>query len=83
VSEFNPHVVLLDLMMPGLNGFQVCKDLRASPSTKNIRVIAMTGYPSSENVAEILDAGAETCLSKPFSNELLRQQLGLIKDKAG
>lgn len=83
VSEFNPHVVLLDLMMPGLNGFQVCKDLKASPSTKNIRVIAMTGYPSSENVAEILDAGAETCLSKPFSNELLRQQLGLIKDKAG
>jgi len=82
VSEFCPHVVLLDLMMPGLNGFQVCKDLKASSSTQNIRVIAMTGYPSSDNVNEILNVGAEICLSKPFSSEVLRQQLGLVRAEA-
>ncbi len=82
VNEFCPHVILLDLMMPGLNGFQVCTDLKASPSTRNIRVIAMTGYPSADNVEAIIDAGAEACLSKPFSSELLRQQLGLIKVEA-
>jgi CheY-like chemotaxis protein len=69
--------MLLDLMMPGMDGFEVCSRLKADNATKNIRVVAMTGYPSDENVNRILAAGAECCLAKPLDREKLLAVLGL------
>lgn len=79
VTEFEPHIILLDLMMPGLNGFDVCRRLKSKPDTKAIRIIAMTGFPSQDNVDNILSAGAEICFSKPFNKKLLFDHLGLAK----
>ncbi len=67
LQRFQPNIVLLDLMLPGIDGFSICRRLRKDPETRTIRIIAMTGYDSPENVSRILDAGAEICLSKPFS----------------
>jgi excisionase family DNA binding protein len=67
LQRFEPDILLLDLMLPGIDGFSICRRLRRDPETRSIRIIAMTGYDSPENVTRILDAGAETCLSKPFS----------------
>jgi len=50
VNELKPNVILLDLMMPGLDGFGVCEQIKKSPLTEDIRVIAMTGFPSPANV---------------------------------
>ena len=66
VQQFVPDTMLIDLMMPGLDGFEVCRRLKADPVTRGIRVIAMTGFPSPENTRRALDAGAERCLAKPF-----------------
>lgn len=77
MSSFKPHIVLLDLMMPGIDGFEVCQNIKSDPATKATRVIAMTGFPNDENVVRILDAGAETCLSKPFSFETLLTEIGV------
>lgn len=77
VESFNPDIVLLDLMMPGLDGFEVCKRLKAETSTQSIRIIAMTGFYSNENVARIIQAGAEICLAKPFKAEALLDAIGL------
>lgn len=74
---FKPDVVLLDLMMPGLDGFQVCRQIKADPATHEIRVIAMTGYATSENRAGILAAGAEACLDKPLDEDQLLAALHL------
>lgn len=71
VQQFLPDVMLIDLMMPGLDGFEVCRRLKADPVTRSIRLIAMTGYPSSENTERALAVGAECCLSKPFDTQLL------------
>jgi len=79
IHEFNPDVILLDLMMPGMDGFQVCERLKSDRATKNIRVIAMTGYPSVMNVEKILAAGAEVCLSKPVDRHELLELLGVSK----
>ena len=79
IHEFNPDVILLDLMMPGMDGFQVCERLKNDRATKNIRVIAMTGYPSAMNVEKILAAGAEVCLSKPVDRHELLELLGVSK----
>ena len=77
VREFEPDVILLDLMMPGMNGFQVCRLLKAGATTKAIRLIAMTGYPSDENIKLILSVGAEVCLAKPIDEQVLLKHLGL------
>lgn len=77
VQIFQPHVILLDLMMPGLSGFDVCRTLKDEPATKPIRIIAMTGYPTQENIDLILAAGAETCLAKPLEPGLLLDAIGI------
>ena len=77
VHSFEPHVVLLDLMMPGVDGFEVCRDIKQNPTTRAIRVVAMTGYYEDANVASILDAGAEVCLSKPFKLNALLRAIGI------
>ncbi len=73
--SFTPHVVLLDLMMPGMDGFEVCQRIKSQPTTAAIRIIAVTGYPSEENIQKILAAGAEACLSKPIDEALLERLL--------
>lgn len=71
VHNFEPSVMLLDLMMPGMDGFEVCRALKQDPSTRHIRVLAMTGYPTSENIERIMNAGAEVCLEKPIDTSRL------------
>ena len=77
IPRFKPDVVLLDLKMPGLDGFEVCRMIKDDIETRFIRVIAMSGYCSDENRNEIIEAGAETCLAKPFTVTSLQQALGL------
>lgn len=77
MESFQPDIVLLDLMMPGVNGFQVCKQLKADARWKSVRVIAMTGYYAEENVEQILGAGAEACLAKPILVEDLYSAIGM------
>lgn len=77
VYQFNPNIILLDLMMPWLDGFEVCKRIKSEQDTRDIRVIAMTGFPSQENIDRILVAGAETCLSKPISKDTLLNAIGM------
>lgn len=77
VLQFKPNIILLDLMMPGMDGFVVCKRLKSGQITRDIRVIAMTGFPSKENVERILLAGAETCLSKPVSKDTILNAIGM------
>jgi len=77
IHKFRPQIVLLDIMLPGVDGFEVCRQLQADPETREIRVIAMTGYYSKETTQRILQAGAEACLQKPFSRVQLLDALGL------
>ena len=78
VRDMAPHIILLDLMIPGINGFEVCKGIKSSVLTAKTRVIAMTGNPSVENVDKILAAGADVCLAKPIERDDLLELLGLI-----
>jgi excisionase family DNA binding protein len=77
VLQFKPNIILLDLMMPGMDGFQVCKRLKSGQITRDVRIIAMTGFPSKENIDRILLAGAETCLSKPVSKDTILNAIGM------
>lgn len=75
LHTIKPDLILLDLMMPGMNGFEVCERIKRNPTTRNIKVVAMTGFSSEHNMTRILNAGAETCLKKPIDFALLRDIL--------
>ncbi|MFN2614148.1 MAG: response regulator transcription factor [Actinomycetota bacterium] len=66
-SSSPPDVVILDVMMPGINGYDVCRALRASPATKGARVVMLTAKSESFDKEEALLAGADGFFTKPFS----------------
>ena len=71
VVTFRPDIVLLDLRMPGLDGFQICRTIKADPETSGTVVIAMTGFYSPETEARILECGAMRCFAKPVEPSTL------------
>jgi excisionase family DNA binding protein len=77
VHVFAPNVVLLDYMMPGIKGSEVCRQIKQIPGLAEVRVIAMSGYLSPEYEQELLDAGAECCITKPIDPAKLLRLLGL------
>ncbi|NVB41272.1 response regulator [Pseudenhygromyxa sp. WMMC2535] len=66
VATFRPQLIFLDLMMPGVDGFEVCTRLKKDAATANSEVIAITGYYTEANMERILGAGAAACLKKPL-----------------
>ena len=77
VKDFMPSTILLDLKMPGMDGFEVCRMIKEDPGTGAIRVITMTGHYTKPNIQKALDAGAESVLKKPFDDQALFEAVGL------
>lgn len=77
LHRFSPDIMLLDLMMPGLDGFAVCRQVKGEAETRGIRVVAMTGFHTPEHVERVVAAGAECCLPKPLNELNLLEILGL------
>jgi len=74
----HPDLVLLDVMMPGLSGFDVCARLRGSPAGKLVPIIMMTGLDDSESVEEAFHVGATDFISKPVNWTLLRFRIRYV-----
>jgi two-component system alkaline phosphatase synthesis response regulator PhoP len=70
-----PDVILLDVMMPMIDGFEVCKKLKADPQTANIPVIMLSAASHAESVQKGLNAGALDYMIKPFEPEKLDEML--------
>jgi len=65
VSEFQPHIVILDLLMAGMNGLDVCRNIKASPRSRQTRILVLTGYATTENIEKAKEGGADLCMAKP------------------
>jgi len=76
VGAFKPSVLILDVVMPRLDGVEVCRRLKATPETRGIRILGITGYP--DTIPRLLQAGADACLTKPLDVVALRRQLDLF-----
>jgi CheY-like chemotaxis protein len=78
-STTKPELIVLDLKMNGLNGFQVAERLKKSPQTADIPIMAMTGYFNKDLHYKLMATfGMETCIDKPFSPMELIVRIELI-----
>lgn len=77
VATFHPTVVLLDLKMPGMDGLEVCRRIKADPATRATRVVFLSGYMNNETREAMRVAGADLCLEKPLDMALLASHLEL------
>jgi CheY-like chemotaxis protein len=79
VREWHPDLILLDIMMPRISGFEVCKRLRADPATRDIVVLMVTALDQPSDVERAVEAGTDEFLTKPINKTelLLRVRAGL------
>ena len=80
--EWKPDVILLDVMMPRISGFEVCQQLRANPETQNIGVLMVTALDQATDVERGVAAGTDDFLTKPINKtELVRRIEALLKSR--
>jgi len=75
-KTFLPDLILLDIMMPFMDGYEVCKELKKSEATSRIPVIFLTGKDARSDEGRSFEAGGDLFIKKPFSCERL---LGIVK----
>ena len=71
VAQQKPNLILLDLMMPGIDGFEVIRRLRANPDTADIQIVILSALNSSDDVVKGFNVGANDYISKPIIMEKL------------
>lgn len=78
VATFRPDVIFLDLRLPGIDGFEVCRRIKSDPESSNTKVIAMTGYYEGEVAQRVIELGASMLMQKPFTPDDLRRALAKV-----
>jgi two-component system alkaline phosphatase synthesis response regulator PhoP len=82
VAAWQPDLILLDIMMPRLSGFEVCKRLRADPATREVGVLMITALDGPRDMDRAVDVGADEFLSKPIKkSELLLRVRSLLRTR--
>jgi len=78
----NPDVILLDVMMPELDGYETCKRLKANPLTKDIPIIFLTAKVQEKEIKKGLEMGAIGYLTKPFDPMTIKDELEAVVERA-
>jgi excisionase family DNA binding protein len=85
VNHFNPDLLILDIMMPDIKGYEVCKKIKTNDKTKNTKIIVLSAYLDDEKFAQMKENGADVCFSKPLTLAKLKNEvaklLGLKKEE--
>ena len=82
VAAWHPDLILLDIMMPKISGFEVCKRLRANPQTRDIAVLMVTALDQQADIDRAVEAGTNDFLTKPINKtELLLRVRSLLQSQ--
>ena len=80
ITEKTPDLILLDIMLPIIDGFEVCQRVRENPKWNKIRIVLLTAMGGEANVAKGMALGADAYITKPFSNtEVIEKVKELLK----
>ena len=84
IKQDPPHLVILDLVMPGVTGFHICEYLRTDARMSQVRILAVTGYAEPVNMRRILAIGADEYVEKPLDvDDFLAKVRHLAGGEAG
>jgi excisionase family DNA binding protein len=78
VSHFKPDLLILDIMMPDINGYEVCQKIKSSPETKDTKIIVLSAYLDDEAFKQMKEYGADACFSKPLPLEQLKFEVAKL-----
>ena len=76
--EFRPDLMILDYMLPDINGNHVCRTVRNDPDLAGMKVIIVSGVVNQDEVEKLMDAGADDFVKKPFNIEKLQQRIAML-----
>jgi DNA-binding response OmpR family regulator len=76
--EFKPDVVILDIMMPEMDGYQVCQDIKHDPALAGTPIIFLTGKDRSDDMGRSFKSGGDMFIKKPFSCERLLEIVNIV-----
>jgi two-component system alkaline phosphatase synthesis response regulator PhoP len=80
VASFKPDLILLDIMMPKLSGFEVCKQLKGDPATRGVMILMVTALNELGDIERAVSAGCDDFLSKPVNKlELLKRVDNMLR----
>jgi excisionase family DNA binding protein len=75
VKEYRPDLIVLDVMLPDINGKEVCQRVRADKTMNDVRIVCISGMVEEDKVAELREAGANDFMHKPFEVERLVERM--------
>ena len=78
VNHFKPDLLILDIMMPDIKGFEVCKRIKTDESTKTTKIIVLSAYLDEEKFKNMKENGADVCFSKPLPLPQLKQEVARL-----
>jgi excisionase family DNA binding protein len=78
VNHFKPDLMILDIMMPDINGYEVCQKIKSNPETKDIKIIVLSAYLDDEAFKQMKENGADACFSKPLPLEQLKYEVAKL-----
>ncbi len=75
VMKYLPDLILLDVMLPGIDGYEVCEIIRLNPKWQKTKIIFLTALGNIENIAKGMLLGADDYITKPFSNNTVKEKV--------
>jgi len=78
VNHFHPDLLILDIMMPDIKGYEVCKKIKTNEETRHTKIIVLSAYLDDEKFAQMKENGADICLSKPLPLLQLKDEVAKL-----
>jgi two-component system cell cycle response regulator DivK len=78
ISTFRPDLILMDIQMPGLDGLELTRQIKRTPSSKDILIVAFTAFAMKGDEAKMLEAGCDGYIAKPFDVAMFADTIRLL-----
>jgi DNA-binding response OmpR family regulator len=82
IYKYKPDLVLLDIMLPGISGWEVCEIVRLNPDFRDVKILFLTARGDEAEITKGLALGADAYITKPFSNDQLVASVNAILENA-
>ncbi len=81
IENYNPDLILLDIMLPGMDGYEVCQKIRMNPNFKTMKIVFLSAMARTIDIAKGMGLAADDYITKPFSNAYVVDRINaLLKD---